>query len=108
MALFIVLHHRRDPAQPWANAWHDDDRIEAIQTTPDIAKAALAAGRVFVHRCAWGSAPAAVVCEARVLRISSLDRRSSLVRFEALRVLSAAPPATVIRGQNSYLADAPD
>lgn len=107
MALYVVLHHRLDPVQPWANAWLDDERIDAIQTTLAIARAAEAAGGVFVHRCAWGSKPAQIVCEARVLSVQVIDRSSALVRFAPTRTMSAPPPITVSRGQSSYNAPAP-
>ena len=29
--LYVVVHHRSDPNQPWVNSWFDDDRLEAIQ-----------------------------------------------------------------------------
>src|SRR5437870_8256752 len=85
MTLHVVLHHRRDPHQPWTNNWVDDDRIESIQTTVEIGRLCEAARardeRVFVHRCAWGSNPPTICCSAKVSQIAAIDRRTTLVRF---------------------------
>ncbi len=104
MALYVVLHHRHDPHQPWANTWEGSttDRIKVITTTAAITRRAQEEGRVFVHRCGHGPHPPAIVCEARVLRAEVMDRKSGWVEFEPLRVLSAEPPQTPGPGTNWY------
>jgi hypothetical protein len=107
LALYVVLHHRRDQVQPWKNnVWHDDERIRTIETTKAIGEAAKADGRVFVHRCGWAGAPARIVCEAKVTRVAPIDGRTCLVDFDIVRTLDAAPPQVAALGMNSYVAAA--
>jgi hypothetical protein len=109
VALYVVVHHRSAPEQPWSNAWLDDDRIEAITTTGEIgdlcAAAKARAEDVFVHRCAWGDP--IICCAVRVASVDPLPRREALVRFTSHRVLHAVPPVTPHQGQNSYPAAPP-
>lgn len=110
MALYLVVHHPRDPERPWANQWADDseDLLLAITTTAEIGRLcqeARAAGeRVFVHRCALGESPPTICCNVDVLSVDAVDRRTSLVRFRNQAVLGAVPPLTPSRGQNWYRA----
>lgn len=113
MAFFVVLHHPHDRSPTrWSNEWERGsvNRIRAITTTARIAEDAQAAGRVFVHRCAHGAEPAAVVCEARVVTVTPLESKRGadcLVTFETVRTLNAVPPLSPERGMNSYVARDP-
>ena len=110
MPLFVVLHHPDDrrPSR-WSNAWEPGtrDRVVSITTTPVIARATMEEGHVFVHRCGYDCAPPAIVCEAKVLDGTPLDRSTWLVRFKTIRTLRAVPPVSPAPGQNSYVAEAP-
>lgn len=106
MALYVVLHHRSDPHQPWKNLWDGDDRVVVIETTSQIANLAKDARRVFVHRCAYAGAPAALVCEAEVLRAGA-DGKKGWVEFKTIRTLNAKPPLAPLRGQSFYEAPEP-
>jgi hypothetical protein len=103
MAFYIVLHHPRDPHQPWANAWcrGTDDEVEAITTTRAIAKRCRQEGTVYVHRCGFDRAPPAVVCELEVTRVDGLGA-SALVSFRVRRKLRVAPAVVPGPGQNFY------
>jgi hypothetical protein len=113
MAFFVVLHHPQDRSPTrWSNEWERGslNRIRTITTTAKIAEDAQAAGRVFVHRCAYGTEPAAVVCEARVVGVAALDSKRGadcLVSFETVRTMNAIPPVSPERGVNSYVAGEP-
>ncbi len=107
MKLYIVVHHEKDPSQPWRNSWIDDERLEAIQTTPDIGNLCKAAKRlgdsVFVHRCQWGDTAHTICCSVRVLRVNVIDRSTALVRFTDARPLGLTPPMLPVPGQNFYV-----
>ena len=106
MALYLVVHHRRDADQPWQNAWLDDHRLQAIQTTTQIGRlcaAAQEAGeRVFVHRCGWGGEAPLICCTVLVARVSQLPGRSSLVEVVEPTALGCPPSLQPGRGQNWY------
>jgi hypothetical protein len=106
MSTYLVVHHRADK-QSWVNSWLDDDRLEAIQTTPQVAhlcRTALASGQqVFVHRCAAGHAPPVICCALEVDSVSTIGGTTWLVKFKNQHALSAAPPVQPMPGQNSYV-----
>lgn len=107
MAFYVVLHHPRDPHQPWANAWRrgTDDEIEAITTTRAIAQRCRQEGTVYVHRCGFERSPPVVTCELEVTRVDPLGA-SVLVSFRLRRKLGAVPPVVPGPGQNFYEAGA--
>ena len=107
-SLYIVVRHRKDADQPWANQWDDDDILAAITTTRDLAaKLAQANGEwVFVHRCTWGSEQHRICCAVRVTDVNAIDRGSALVRFNSGAVVDRMPPVSPARGQNWYVAPA--
>jgi hypothetical protein len=106
MALYVVLHHQRDENQPWVNAWLDDERVEAIQTTNEIgALCRQAKGRgerVFVHRCRWGECPPVISCSAEVEDVGKIDGSTVLVRFCSAAAVGAEPSVSPVKGQNFY------
>ncbi len=106
MAVYPVLHHRRDSRQPWANAWLNDDLIEAIQTTTVIGKRCGRAKandeRIFVHRCGWGEYSAIIACSAVVEEVAKIDGSTVLVRFSAAAMVGASQSITPVKGQNCY------
>jgi hypothetical protein len=108
MALYVVLHHRRDPNQPWVNSWFDDERIEAIQTTLEIGKLCKRAqddgDLVFVHRCGFDGDVPIVCCAARVAQSAPVDRGTYSVTFCGTARRSLVPPLSPARGQNFYIA----
>ena len=111
MAIYIVVHHPRDPCQPWTNSWLDDSRIEAIQTTKEIGHLCEQSRQegmpVYVHRCAWETHPATVCCAATVAQASPIDRRTYLVTFSVPKIVSSIPPISPAKGQNFYITQAP-
>jgi hypothetical protein len=107
MKLYVVVHHQQDSSQPWSNHWIDDQQIDAIQTTSEIGnlcKAAQRLGdRVFVHRCQYGDIAHSICCSVRVLKVHTIDRSTSLVRFTDPRLLNLTPPLSPMPGQNFYV-----
>ncbi len=108
MRFFVVLHHPRNPHQPWANAWvrGTDDQIEAITTTHAIAKRCKDEGRVLVHRCGFDREPPAVVCEAEFVRADRLGGQT-MVTFKTTRTMRAVPKVVPSEGQNFYEGEEP-
>ena len=108
MAFFVVVHHKRDQDQPWKNHWLDDDRLQVIETTEDIAarcaEAQRRGERVFVHRCGWLGGPPMVCCS---VAIKNARHGSNLgwVEFHDPVILDIPPTVQPGRGQNCY--DAP-
>ena len=106
MALYIVVHHKGDPSQPWPNNWLDDQRLQAIETTAEIGRLCQEARqertRVYVHRCRWGDNPPTICCSVSVQRVSSINRRTSLVEFNDIEVSTGNPPEHQLPGQNFY------
>lgn len=104
--LHLVVHHRRDSHQPWANSWLDDQRLEAITTTSEIGSRcadAMARGEfVRVHRCGWSDLGPEVSCEVIVTASQPIDRRTYLVSFDHHRILGSSPSVTPHPGQNTY------
>lgn len=104
MPLHVILHHRKDPHQPWANDWTDDDLIAAITTTSHIGKLCFQAKRrgeqVFVHRCAYGGTPAIISCAAHVRDVHHLPGAGALVQFTEAVKLHQVPAASPAQGQN--------
>ncbi len=108
LALYLVLHHPGDTSDSrWKNVWVGESGIAAITTKPSIAREALDEGRVFIHRCAYGSEPAKVVCEARVVKADAVDATMWLVHFETIRLVDAPPPRPAEQGLSSYSDEAP-
>jgi hypothetical protein len=107
MSLYVVLHHPRDPEQPWANSWIDDDRIAAITTTTEIGRFCLEAKQrsqqVLVHRCAYGSTGASVSCSVDVQAVHQIGGGAYVV-FQNPKVLGTPTLHSPPRGTNSYYA----
>ncbi len=114
MALYLVLHHPRDPRPSrWSNAWEPGSttRVRAITTTAKIAGDAGEAGAAYIHRCAFDREPAAIVAEVRFESAVAIDpgRKGSdyLVHFTTTRAMASAPPQSPGPGTNSYIDEAP-
>jgi len=107
MALYLVVHHRQDPHQPWPNSWLDDNRLEVITTTSQIGQLCQIEqsnkNDVFVHRCGFGSNQPTVSCVVKVADVQPIDRKTSLVRFENQRMSGLATPQTPALGTNYYV-----
>lgn len=90
--LYVVVHHRRDADQSFVNSWLDDERLEAITTTPEIGRFCLDAQQrgeiVCVHRCGWSDVRPTICSSASVVRVDSVDRRTSLVSFADQKILA--------------------
>jgi hypothetical protein len=108
LALFVVVHHRRDRDQPWVNHWDGNDRLQSITTTTAIAarcgQAKHRDERVYIHRCGWARGGPVVCCSVRV-RDAGRDDEIGWVRFDSPEVLQAEPPIKPIPGQGSYEAE---
>lgn len=106
MNLCIVVHHRNDPRQPWANSWVDDDCIQVIQTTRAIgqfcSKAKEQNQKIFVHRCGWGGIRPTICCEANVNRVDPIDKKTCIVTFCDAKTTDREPTAIPGQGQNYY------
>jgi hypothetical protein len=106
MSLHVVLHHPRDPHQPWANDWLDDNCIRAITTTAHIGNLCELARKngdpVLVHRCGYGNAPAVISCSALVQDVNRLPGRGALVRFLEATTRNDTPTTAPVQGQNYY------
>ena len=109
MACYIVVHHRHDPHQPWANAWEGDstELLQAITTTAAIGKRLNKGGRAFVHRCGLGPEPPAIVAEVAVKQATKIDGSTWYVTFETTRTIKAGPPRSPGPGTSSYEAAQP-
>jgi len=111
VAFYVVVHHRRDKNQSWVNDWADDQRLNAITTTAEIASrcgvAKSSGERIYVHRCAYEGFPARIACSVAVKEARS-DPAVSWVAFHDAAILDAPPPVQPARGQNSYEAPPPD
>ena len=112
MAFYIVVRHPDNPCQPYSNSWaKDNDCLDAITTPGDVArllkKERNAGNRIYVHRCAWGGAPATICCSLAVGEISEIDKSTCLVRFSNARPLSCEPHVSPHQGQNYYVASPP-
>ena len=106
--LYVVVRHRRDADQSFVNSWLDDERLEAITTTPEIGRFCLDAQQrgeiVCVHRCGWSDVRPTICSSASVVRVDSIDRRTSLVSFADQKILDVLPPVTPLPGQCFYFA----
>ena len=108
MNLYIVVRHRQDPKQKWANSWLDDERLESITTSPEIGwmcNIAKEKGeRVFVHRCGWGKVQPVVCCSAIVLQSDKTnDQTTWFVTFGEQQVLDTPTPIKPSPGQSFYM-----
>jgi hypothetical protein len=107
MPLYLVVHHRRDPDQPWVNGWLDDDCLEAIQTTrqvADLCNDALGKDHtVFVHRCAFASNVPTICCSLKIDAVDKIVSSTWLVKFKDQTPQSLFPPTQPARGQNWYV-----
>jgi hypothetical protein len=111
LALYVVVHHRQDPRQPWeTNGWSDDDLLASIPTTVDVAtecRDARNTGQwVYVHRCAWDGGPASICCRVHVVR-EHVDRSGSFVVFSDAERLGLPAWYRPKRGENCYHAPEP-
>ena len=106
--LHVVVRHRQNSDQRWANGWLDDDRLEKITTTVEIgelcAEAKARGEIVLVHRCGWADLPPLVCCAASVIRVAPIDQRTSEVTFAAQQVRRSKPLVAPHLGQNYYWA----
>ncbi len=107
MALYIIVHHRRDNRQPWANDWSDDQKLRAITTTVEVARlckeAKRKSDRLYIHRCAWGECVHTICCSICVKRVESIDNNTSLIEFTDLEEMDFQPPLQPSQGQNYYI-----
>lgn len=105
MALYIVVHHRDDPDQPWQNDWSDVDQIAAITTTAEIGRLCSAekqVGRsVLVHRCAFGSTVAVIACAVDVDTVTQMPG-GAYVTFKNSAPVNRAPIVAPPKGTNRY------
>ena len=105
--LYLVVHHQRDAHQPYPNSWLDDERLDAIETTPAVGRmckeSKLSGKMILVHRCAWDEDPAVICCRAVVQDAVAIDRRTWYVRFGSQEVLAEMPPEMPYPGQSFYL-----
>ena len=105
--MHIVVHHRSDSHQPYANSWLNDNILEAITTLNEVANLLRIekqnARRIYVHRCALGLEVNHVICcSVEVNQISRIDRKESYVTFKNAIPLDESPLLTPMPGQNYY------
>src|SRR5215213_1272617 len=106
MRLHIVVHHQKDPSQPYRNSWLDDERLEAITTPIDTgllcAQAMKRGERVWVHRCLCPGLPSSVCCSAIVSQAAPIDKRTYLVTFVEHTLINQPPQFCPPPGTNHY------
>ncbi len=105
--MHIVVSHRSDPQQPYANRWRNDNILEAITTPNEVANLLRIekqnGNRVYVHRCALGPEVTHLICcSVEVDQITRIDRKESYVTFKNAIPLDESPPLTPMPGQNYY------
>lgn len=102
MALYVVVHHRRDKNQTSVNAWLDDELIEAIQTTTELEHLCWLAKermeRANVHRCGRAESPPVACYSTEVVEVGPIDKATALVRFASPVRLELAPPRVPVKG----------
>jgi hypothetical protein len=105
-SLFVVLHHRDDADQPWANEWMDDEIVTMISTTREIGRLCEAQRRsddwVYVHRCGWGENGPRITCKVKVSSVMEVDRGLSLVKCESATLVGSIPSVHPSTGTNCY------
>lgn len=108
--LYILVHHKSDPNQPWQNDWldrnvQDPALLEYIFTKPLLAQACeaerSAGNRVFIHRCRYKTADR-VICASAI--VYSVDPALNRVTFSEHLPLQQVPPIRAAQGQISYKA----
>jgi hypothetical protein len=107
MALYLILHHRRDPLQTWANSWlgSSESLIEAITTTKQIAdlcSECIATGKIiYIHRCGYSSEIPTICCSAIIDSVNEIGS-SHMVKFKNASRLHETPRITPNKHQNYY------
>lgn len=110
MALYVLVHHKSDPSQPWQNRWLDHSApdpafLEYIFTKPSLAQACeaerVAGNRFFIHRCSYKAA-SRVICASAL--VASVDLSLNKVTFTGHQLLHQVPPVQANQGQISYVA----
>jgi hypothetical protein len=109
MALYILVHHRLDPKQPWQNDWLDKNVpnssfLDYIVTTSTLAKACdierIAGNRVFIHRCKYKSSPRIICASALISAVCLLQNKVSFIDHQTLNLV---PPIQANQGQIHYV-----
>lgn len=111
MALYVIVHHRDAPEQPWTNDWQDEQVLRAITTRTSLGQRCRQAKsrgeRVFVYRCGYASSGPVVSCSLAVKRVAPLDRSSCLVEFTDGQSMFADPPFRAKQGEIQHEAPPP-
>ena len=104
--LHLVVHHEKDPHQPYKNVWIDDNRVKTITTTGEVGRlcetAAQRGERVRFHRCRYGAFGPLICAEARVASVQFVHGTMWLVHFDEHTVLQVAPRVTPPQRTNYY------
>ena len=102
MALYIVVHHPRDPDQPYANDWDPRTHtLRAFQTTPkwvrEHSQALQPGARLLIHRCGWGDHPPVICCSVAVQEVTPY-----FIIVTDVRDMEELPPLQPMPGCGSY------
>jgi hypothetical protein len=110
MDLYILVHHRLDPNQPWQNDWLDKNvpnssLLDYILTTQTLAQACnverIKGNRVFIHRCKYKSSPR-VICTSAL--VSAVCLSQNKVSFSNHQTLNLVPPIKANRCNEIFYA----
>lgn len=108
MALHIVLRHKNDQTQKWGNHWIDEDIIDVITTSYEVAKAlqdALKQGSsVYIHRCGWAGNSPLICAKVEIESVDWIDKKNALVKFCRQERLGIRPVCQPTEGTSFYLA----
>lgn len=105
MSFFIVVHHPKDEHQPRKNAWLDENRLAAIETSALIAERCAVAKRrgerIYVHRRRYLELLSVICCSLKVDEVQQ-EGENGRVTFSDHRVMDMSPQIRPVRGQESY------
>ena len=108
MRLYILVHHKLNPSQPWQNGWLDGHLanpafLDYIFTKPALAQECeaerVAGNAVFIHRTRYKSSQRIICAEAN---IASVDLLTNRVSFSNHQPLNDPPIFKASQGQIWY------
>ena len=94
--LYLILHHKDQPDQPYENTWVDAWRVSDITTDPPIGRLCEENRFAYIYRCRWGDWSPCVACSVEVDSVTQeIDDRGivfSRVRFKNVVKMNDIPP----------------
>ena len=100
--LYIIVRHKH-AEQIWVNSWKDENTLEAITTTKELAKICELEKKskniVAIYRCEYNGSSAVICGQAEV---DTVDTTINYVSFKNYNVLNVSPPLVAQQGQTHY------